>query len=85
MGLLTLTANSTVRLDILDFSDFFDFRSDVPPEIKDLRTRGFGFWLAFSSSEGIQELKRRIAQNLLLLSKRKHVSIPVGNLKVDSP
>jgi hypothetical protein len=41
--LLTLTPNSTgSRLDIFDFSDFFDFfdvRSDVPPEIKDLRTR----------------------------------------------
>jgi hypothetical protein len=59
--LLTLTANSTVsRLDIFDFSDFldfFDFPSDVPAEINDLRTRGFGFWVAFSSSEGIQEVK----------------------------
>ena len=29
--------------------------------------------------------RRKIAQNLLLLSKRKHLIIPVGNLKVDSP
>jgi len=30
---LTLTANSNVsRLDIFDFSDFFDFQADVPPE-----------------------------------------------------
>jgi RNA polymerase sigma-70 factor (ECF subfamily) len=54
--LLTLTPNSTgSRLDIFHFSDFFDFfdvRSDVPPEIKDLRTRGFGLWVALSSSEG---------------------------------
>jgi hypothetical protein len=56
--LLTLTPNSTgSRLDIFDFSDFFDVRSDVPPEIKDLRTRGFGLWVALSSSEGIQEVK----------------------------
>jgi hypothetical protein len=47
-------------LDIFDFSDlfdFFDFRCDVSPEIKDLRTRGFGLWLAFSSSESIREVK----------------------------
>jgi hypothetical protein len=46
----TLTASSAVsRLDIFDFSDlfdFFDFRCDVSPEIKHLRTRGFGLWLA---------------------------------------
>jgi hypothetical protein len=57
----TLTPSSTVsRLDIFDFSDlfdFFDFRCDVAPEINDLRTRGFGFWVAFSSSERIQEVK----------------------------
>jgi hypothetical protein len=27
----------------------------------------------------------RKSKNVLLLSKRKHVMIPVGNLKVDSP
>jgi hypothetical protein len=54
--LLTLTPNSTVSwLDFFDFSDFFDFRCDVSPEIKDLRTGGFGLWVALSSSEGIQE------------------------------
>ena len=59
----TLTTSSTVsRLDIFDFSDlfdFFDFQCDVAPEIKDLRTRGFGLRVALSSSEGIQEVKRR--------------------------
>ena len=59
--LLTLTPNSTVsRLDIFDFSDlfdFFDFRCNVSLEIKDLRTWGFGLWVALSSSEGIQEVK----------------------------
>ena len=37
---LTLTANSNVsRLDIFDFSDFFDFQADVPPKINDLRNQ----------------------------------------------
>jgi hypothetical protein len=37
---LTWTANSNVsRLDIFDFSDFFDFQADVPPEINDLRNQ----------------------------------------------
>src|SRR5258708_40167447 len=50
---LTLTANSNVsRLDIFDFSDFFDFQGDVPPEINDLRNPGFGLWFALSSSKG---------------------------------
>jgi hypothetical protein len=40
---LTLTANPNgSRLDIFDFSDFFDFQADVPPEINDLRNAGFG-------------------------------------------
>jgi hypothetical protein len=40
---LTLTANSNVsRLDIFDFSDFFDFQADVPPKISDLQLRRFG-------------------------------------------
>ena len=58
---LTLAACSPVsRFDIFDFSDlfdFFDFRCDVSLEIKDLRTWGFGLWVALSSSEGIQEVK----------------------------
>ena len=29
--------------------------------------------------------RRKKVQNFLLLSKRKHAIIPVGNLKVDSP
>src|SRR5260370_33983922 len=50
---LTLTANSNVsRLDTFDFSDFFDFQADVPPEINDLRNPGFGLWFALSSSKG---------------------------------
>jgi hypothetical protein len=39
-------------LDIIDFSDFFDFQADVPPEINDLRNPGFGLWFALSSSKG---------------------------------
>jgi hypothetical protein len=50
---LTLTANSNVsRLDIFDFSDFFDFQADVPPKINDLRNPGFGLWFALSLSKG---------------------------------
>src|SRR5260370_27772689 len=50
---LTLTANSNVsRLDTFDFSDFFDFQADVPPEINDLRNPGFGLLFALSSSKG---------------------------------
>jgi hypothetical protein len=50
---LILTANSNVsRLDIFDFSDFFDFQADVPPKINDLRNPGFGLWFALSSSKG---------------------------------
>jgi len=40
------------RLDIFDFSDFFDFQADVPPKINDLRNPGFGLCLALSRSEG---------------------------------
>jgi len=33
VNFLTLTANSNAsRLDIFDFSDFFDFQADVPPK-----------------------------------------------------
>src|SRR6267143_1461182 len=39
-------------MDIFDFSDFFDFQADVPPEINDLRNPGFGLWFALSSSKG---------------------------------
>src|SRR6266567_4977645 len=50
---LTLTANSNVsRLDMFDFSDFFDFQADVPPRINDLRNPGFGLWFALSLSKG---------------------------------
>jgi hypothetical protein len=50
---LTLTANSNVsRLDIFDFSDFFDFQADVRPKINDLRNPGFGLWFALSLSKG---------------------------------
>src|SRR5260370_15687194 len=50
---LTLTANWNVsRSDIFDFSDFFDFQADVPPEINDLRNPGFGLLFALSSSTG---------------------------------
>src|SRR5882672_8908197 len=50
---LTLTANSNVsRLDMFDFSDFFDFQADVPPRINDLRNPRFGLWIALSSSKG---------------------------------
>src|SRR6266850_179917 len=56
---LTLTANSNVsRLDIFDFSDFFDFQADVPPEINDLRNPGFGLWFALSSSKGKRTASR---------------------------
>jgi hypothetical protein len=48
-----LTANSNVsRLDIFDFSDFFDFQADVPRKINDLRNPGFGLWVALSSIKG---------------------------------
>ena len=40
------------RLDIFDFSDFFDFQADVPPKINDLRNPGFGLCLAVSRGEG---------------------------------
>jgi hypothetical protein len=50
---LTLTGNSNAsRLDIFDFSDFFDFQADVPPKINDLRNAGFGLWFALSLSKG---------------------------------
>jgi hypothetical protein len=50
---LTLTANSNVsRLDIFDFSDFFDSQTDVPPKINDLRNPEFGLWFALSLSKG---------------------------------
>ena len=56
---LTLTANSNVsRLDIFDFSDFFDFQADVPPKINDLRNPGFGLWFALSLSAGKQVQER---------------------------
>jgi len=38
-------------------------------------------WLSLIS----QSLPDKKVENLLLLSKRKCVNIPVGNLKVDSP
>jgi hypothetical protein len=63
-----LTANSNVsRLDIFDFSDFFDFQADVPPKINDLRNPGFGLWFALSLSKANAHVQERGA-----IGKVKH-------------